>query len=304
MTMQTTFSRPVSCTGIGLHSGAPATLTLKPAQADRGIAFKRTDVEKGRGVIPARWDMVADTRLGTTLKNRHNVSLSTVEHVMAALWGAGVDNAVIEVDGPEAPIMDGSSEPFLALIREAGIRRLDTPRKVIRVVKEVSVQQGGSTAAVRPYFGCVLDVTIDYPHPLVARQHGVYDFSRLSFAEALSAARTFCFAQEIDQMRAHGLARGGSLDNAVVMGEHGVLNEGGLRFSDEMLRHKTLDCVGDLYLAGWRIEGEFSFQRPGHGINNVLLRALMNDRSAWKLVSTAPAPRPVAYAEQGVAAYF
>ncbi len=301
MTAQTTLKQAVSCSGIGLHRGIEVHLRLLPAKADTGIVFRRTDVEKKRGLIPARHDLVTDTRLGTTLRNAHNVSVSTVEHLMAALWGAGVDNAVIELDAPEVPIMDGSSDPFMALIAQAGIRKLASPRKILRVYKEIEVVDGESVARVAPFegqeFGCGLDIAIDYPNTAIPRQNARYDFGRVTFAQALAGARTFGFAHEVEQLRAHGLALGGSLDNAIVVGEHGVLNPGGLRYSDEFVRHKALDCIGDLFLAGHRIEGAFTFTRPGHGINNKLLRALLADADACKLVTTVPAAQPAEIAQ-------
>lgn len=308
MSFQTTLRAPVSCTGIGLHSGAPVILALHPAAAGHGIVFRRLDVDRKISLIPARWDLVNETRLGTTLTNARGVSVATVEHLMAALWGAGVDNALITLDGPEIPIMDGSSEPFMALLAQAGIRALAAPREVIRVVKEVEVSDGASLARVQPYggedFGCSLDIEIDFPHPAIAHSRAFYDFSEDSFAASLAAARTFGFAHEVAQLRKIGLARGGSLENAIVLGEEGVLNEGGLRFADEFVRHKALDCVGDLFLAGLRIEGHFTFRRPGHAVNNRLLRALMADKSAWKRVCTLPAPKAAEGSAHAEAAAF
>lgn len=289
MTHQTTIRHSVSCEGIGLHTGKAVTLTLHAAPADHGIVFRRTDVKGRAAFILAQYDLVTDTRLGTKLTNKHGIGLSTIEHLMAALWGEGVDNALIEVSGPEVPIMDGSSEPFLELIAKAGIARLNAPRKVIRILSTVSVEEGESFAAIDPFdgeeYGCSLDVSIAYPHKLIPHQRAVYDFTSLTFRESLARARTFGFAHEVEYLRSQGLALGGSLENAVVVGQDAVLNEEGLRYPDEFIRHKTLDCLGDLYLAGHRIEGQFTFQRPGHGINNKLLRALFTERSAWKLVT-------------------
>lgn len=291
MALQTTLREPVACTGVGLHCGLPVRLRLLAAPADTGIVFRRTDMERKGVLIPARYDLVTQTRLGTTLRNAHGATVATVEHLMAALWGAGVDNAVVELDAPEVPIMDGSSEPFLALLAEAGLRRLPVPRKVIRVLRDVEVNEGESSARVAPYegdeYGCQLEVEIDFRHPLVACQRALYDFGTETFTQALAKARTFGFAHEVAALRAQGLALGGSLENAVVVGDEGVLNAEGLRYPDEFIRHKALDCLGDLYLAGHRIEGAFGFVRPGHSVNNKLLRALLADREAWKLVSTA-----------------
>lgn len=302
MNYQHTLQHSVHVGGVGLHSGAPVTLTLKPAKEGRGIMFRRMDVTRGTGVIPARFDKVADTWLGTRLSNRHGVTVSTVEHLMAALWGMGIDNVLIELNGPEVPILDGSAEPFIELIRQAGVKRQDAPQKRLRMMKEIEVSYQESKAVAQPLEGgLVLDVEIEYP--LVPRQRAVFDFRHAHFNEALAAARTFCFEHEVEYMRSKGLARGGSLENAVVMGKEGVLNEEGLRYTDELLRHKALDCVGDLYLAGYRVEGLFRFEKPGHGINNALLRAIFADKTAWKLVS-ADSIRHCATMNERPAAYF
>lgn len=291
MSLQTTLKHPVTCSGIGLHSGKTVAMRLLPAGADHGIVFVRSDVERKHSHVPARYDLVADTRMGTTLRNKHGVSIATVEHLMAALWGMGIDNAAIEIDAPEVPIMDGSSEPFIQLLEAAGVAKLSVPRRILRVLREVEVSEGLSTARVAPYegedFGCSLDIEIDFDHALIRRQRAVYDFSGVTFKQALGSARTFCFAHEVEALQAAGLARGGSLANAIVLGKEGILNEEGLRFNDEFLRHKALDCVGDLFLAPHRIEGAFTFSRPGHGINNKLLRALMADEGAWTLGTAA-----------------
>lgn len=305
---QTTLKRAICLDGIGLHSGAPVAMSIKPAKAGTGIRFRRLDHTGSGAMIPARYDLVSATRLGTTLTNAHGVSVATVEHLMAALWGAGIDNALISLDGPEVPIMDGSSAPFSAALAEAGVKVLNMPRRVLRVLAPVTVHQGDSAATVTPYdgeaMGCQLDVTIDFNHKVIPQGRAVYDFPELSFDTALAAARTFGFAHEVEALRAAGLARGGSLHNAVVVGDTGVLNKDGLRFDDEFLRHKALDCLGDLYLAGCRIEGAFRFIRPGHGINNALLHALFAQKEAFEWVEATPVPirssvmtetRPVAY---------
>ncbi len=287
-----TLQQHVGFDGIGLHSGTRVTLTLAPAKADAGIVFKRMDIEGPAAFIPARYDLVSDTRLGTTLTNAHGVSISTVEHLMAALAGCGVDNALVEVDGPEVPIMDGSSAPFVAAIEQTGLRVLEAHRRVVRVLKPVEVREGASIAALLPNdvdeAGFGLDITIDFNHPLLARHQRYYDFSRLDFGRELGAARTFGFEHEVAHLRAQGLARGGSLENAIVVGKDAVLNPEGLRFADEFIRHKALDCLGDFSLAGYGMEAQVVTYRPGHGINNKLLRALFADPSSYRLVSTAP----------------
>lgn len=283
---QHTLRRVVSCTSIGLHTGADVQIRILPASADSGIVFRRMDIDGGaseRSLVPARYDLVTDTMLGTTIENEHGVAVATVEHLMAALWGYGIDNAVVEIHGPEVPIMDGSSEPFLALMQKAGVVAQPVPRQLIVVDDVIRVEEGGSVAELRPHAGFVLDISIDFPHAAISRQHAVYDFSQVGFADSISRARTFGFAADVVKLRAAGLARGGSLENAIVIGEHGVLNEGGLRFDDEFVRHKALDCLGDYLLAGYRIYGKVVTSRPGHSINNKLIRALLKTPSAWHL---------------------
>ncbi len=287
---QTTLAGSVTCSGIGLHSGKTVQLTLHPADADTGIQFVRLDVAEDKSVVRAYYLNVSDTMLGTTITNEYGVSVSTVEHLMAALWGAGIDNAIATLDGAEVPIMDGSSEPFVFLIECAGVKTLSAHRDTLEVLKKVSVQEGESIATIRPFDGFALNIAIEYPGTAIPRQQAQYDFSTQSFKHALSRARTFGFAADVEKLQARGLARGGSLDNAIVIGDKQVLNEGGLRFGDEFVRHKALDCVGDYFLSSLRIRGAVSTTRPGHGINNKLLRALFADRSAWRLVSNAQVP--------------
>lgn len=285
---QHTLTTPISFQGIGLHTGQPVNLCLRPAPAGHGVVFRRSDVEGATALVPARYDLVSETTLGTTLRNAHGVSVATVEHLMAALWGAGIDNALIDIDGPEVPIMDGSSEPFMERIAQAGVAKQPAPRRMIRVLKQVEVKDGHSTARLSPNRegeeGTVLSLEIDFNHPLIRRQRATYDFRETGFGEALARARTFGFEHEVEAMRKMGLARGGSLDNAIVLTRDGMLNPDGLRFDNEFLRHKALDVIGDIFLAGLRIDGEFDFVRPGHRINNLLMRALMSDESAYAMV--------------------
>lgn len=281
---QRTIAQSIQCEGIGLHSGAPVVMVLHPAEVNTGIRFMRKDALPGQEIIPARWDMVVDTRLGTTIANEHGVSVSTIEHLMAAIWGCGVDNMVIELDGPEIPIMDGSSAPFVFQIETAGIRRQMTPRRALRVKKAVRAQAGEAEVVLEPFEGYAIDIAIDFPHKAIARQAATYDFARITFKQMLSRARTFGFEQEVEMLRSMGLARGGSLNNAIVIGENGVLNREGLRFNDEFVRHKALDAVGDLYLAGAPLLARVKANRPGHGVNNLVLRALFADSSAFEWV--------------------
>ena len=271
---QTTLAGSVTCSGVGLHTGKAVHLTLSPAESDTGIQFIRLDVAEEVSVIPAYYLNVADTTLGTTLKNEYGTTVSTVEHLMAAIWGLGVDNVTVTLDGPEVPIMDGSSEPFVFLIECAGVKTLPAHRDTIEVLKRVTVKEGESSASIRPFDGFALNIAIEYPGTAIPRQQAFYDFSAQSFKHALCRARTFGFASDVEKLRQMGLARGGSLENAIVVGDASVLNEEGLRSPDEFVRHKALDCVGDYFLSGARIRGAVSTVRPGHGINNKLMRAL------------------------------
>lgn len=281
---QHTLKNPIYCSGTGLHSGAKVSMSLLPAAPDTGIVFRRADIDGPDAVIPGRFDLVSDTRLCTTLRNDAGVSVSTVEHLMAALAGCGLDNVIVEVEGPELPIMDGSSEPFVFLIDCAGTLAQDAPRRVIRVLKPVSVEDGASKAQIEPWAGSTINIELEFETAVIGRRSMFVDLLEDRFREDLSRARTFGFLHEVEALQAAGLARGGSLDNAVVISGDSVLNEDGLRFEDECVRHKALDCVGDLFLAGAPIIGHFHGERPGHAINNRLLRALFADRSAWELV--------------------
>ncbi len=281
---QATVAAEVSCVGVALHTGDMVNMTIRPAPAHSGITFIRKDLPEPNNKVHATYDAVTETTLGTTIRNAAGVSVATIEHVMAALWGAGIDNARIWLDGPEVPIMDGSSEPFVFLLDCAGRVQQKATRRRIKVLREVRVEEAGSIATIRPHDGFALDVEIVFNHKLIATQRASYDFSGVSFKQALSRARTFGFARDVEKMRAAGLARGGSLHNAIVLSEEEILNEGGLRYADEFVRHKALDCVGDYFLAGGSIEGRVSTTRPGHGINNKLLRALFADSANYRIV--------------------
>ena len=278
---QRTLKRPITCKGIALHSGHKVSMTLKPGAESTGIIFKRTDVASDIGEIPATWDRVVDTRLCTMLGNEHGVTLSTVEHLMAALAGCGIDNAEIEVNGPEIPVMDGSAEPFVVLIESAGVVEQDAPRRVIRVLKTITIQDGDSTATLRPASHLSLDVAIDFDNKVISQQNLNVGLVNGAFSKELSRARTFGFLHEVEQLRKVGLAQGGSLDNAIVVSGDSIMNEDGLRFDDEFVRHKILDAVGDLYLAGGSLIAAFSGSKVGHASNNTLLKALFSDDDAW-----------------------
>lgn len=281
---QHTVAAEVSCVGVALHTGDMVNMTIRPSGVNTGIVFVRKDVEEGKGMVPARYDAVTETTLGTTISNKFGITVSTIEHVMAALWGAGIDNARVELDGAEVPIMDGSSEPFVFLLDCAGRVQQRATRRVIEILREVSVEEGGSRATIAPSDGFVLDVEIAFNHPLIATQKATYDFSDTSFKQSLSRARTFGFARDVEKMRSMGLALGGSLHNAVVLGEEDILNEGGLRYADEFVRHKALDCVGDYFLAFGHLKGRVTTARPGHGINNKLLRAVFADPANYRIL--------------------
>lgn len=294
---QNTLANKISCVGVGLHSGKDVTLSLCPAAADAGIIFRRLDVPREQSLVPARYDAVCDTRLGTTITNMQGTTVATIEHLMAALWGAGVDNAIIEIDGPEVPIMDGSSEPFIFMIECAGIKPQNASRKILRVLKAVEIQEGESAARIQPNVegeeGLVIGIEIEYKNSIIHRQLARYDFRETTFKQAVSRARTFGFEHEVAALRKQGLALGGSLENAIVVGKDGVVNKEGLRYNDEFIRHKALDCVGDIALAGVRIDGTLDFVRPGHGINNKLLRALFADKTAYTIARADALPKPV-----------
>lgn len=288
MSNQITLKKTVELSGIGLHSGKLVTMKLRPAPINHGVVFKRLDINSKTSRIRGLYHLVCDTRLGTTLKNKHGVTVATVEHLMAALWGAGIDNVLVEVDAPEIPIMDGSSAPFLEAIEKVGTREQDAKRRYIRILKPLIVRDGMSASSAEPAIEdgqCQMDVTIDFPNSVIARHRARYDFERTSFEESLSRARTFGFEHEVKHLQSLGLALGGSLENAIVVGKDRVLNKEGLRYSDEFVRHKALDCVGDLFLAGLRFEGRFTFVRPGHTINNKLLRKLFDDPESYEIIT-------------------
>ncbi|HUA53606.1 MAG TPA: UDP-3-O-acyl-N-acetylglucosamine deacetylase [Candidatus Sulfotelmatobacter sp.] len=278
---QHTLKAPVQCSGVGLHGGAPVSMTLLPAPADHGIVFRRTDVGAADASVPALWHAVVETRHCTVIGNRAGVTVSTVEHLMAAFAGAGIDNALVTLDGSEVPIMDGSAAPFMFLIDCAGLVEQDAPRRAIKVLKPVMIADGGRIAALSPAPSFSVSFEIDFDSAAVARQECFFQFGGGTFKAEISRARTFGFLHEVDEMRAAGLALGGSLENAVVVSGSRVLNKDGLRYDNEFVRHKVLDCIGDLYLAGAPLLGHFRGVRSGHRFNHLLLKALMSDRQAW-----------------------
>ncbi|WP_135080231.1 UDP-3-O-acyl-N-acetylglucosamine deacetylase [Terasakiella sp. SH-1] len=295
---QKTLKTAINCSGIALHSGEKVSITLKPAQADSGVVFKRVDIAGKGAEIKATYDNVIETTLCTKIGNADGISVATIEHLMAALAGCGIDNLLVEINGPEMPVMDGSSAPFVFLIECAGVKELDAPRKAIRIEKPVSVEDKGRFAGFQPCEGSIFDFTIDFDDPTIAQQQQTVHMGRGIFKEELSRARTFCRLQEVEYMRANGLARGGSLDNAVVVSADGVMNEGGLRFDNEFVRHKILDAVGDISLAGLPIIGRYTGICSGHYLNNQLLHALMANQDAWSIVPMTADDLNAAYSEQ------
>lgn len=282
---QQTLQNDVSCKGIGLHSGTDVRMTLAPAPVNSGIRFIRSDIPgEYDPVVYADYRHVSNTNLGTTLTNGDGTMICTVEHLMAALWGCGVDNAVVRLDGPEVPIMDGSAEPFVFLIECAGVQKQSEPRTVYQVLKRVEVQDEGKHIAVMPSHNFSVSLEIAFDDSVVSTQRGEFDASATSFRTDFCRARTFGFERDVSRLKELGLAKGGSLNNAVVVGNQGVLNEDGLRYQNEFVRHKILDCIGDLYLAGAELLGRVEATRSGHKLNHLLLQTLFADQDAWKEV--------------------
>lgn len=282
--MQTTIKSPVSFTGTGLHTGRAVRMTVHPASANYGVWFRRTDIEDRDDLVPARWDAVSDTRLNTRIENADGVSVSTIEHLMAALSGCGVHNALIEIDGPEVPLLDGSSRAFVSAILARGLRRLDAPVRAIRVLKTVHVRIGDADATLLPSDELRIDFHIEFDDAAIGRQAKSLNMANGAFVRELSDSRTFCRKADIDAMRARGLIVGGSVTSAVVVDGEDVITPGGMRHKDEPVRHKMLDALGDLALAGAPILGRYVGHRSGHAVTNRLLRALFADPANFELV--------------------
>jgi len=289
---QTTLRKSVSVTGVGVHSGAPATLVLGPAPVDAGFIFVRTSADGADREVQALADAVIATEFATVLGDREGPAVSTAEHVLAALRGLGVDNATIEVDGPEVPIMDGSAAPFVAAIERAGIVQQAAPRRFLEVLKPVKVVIGQSVGELLPHAdGFRAEVDIDFDHPMIGRQSYVLDLTAQSFRRDIARARTFGCMNDVAKLWAAGYALGASFENSVVFDETRILNTEGLRYADECVRHKVLDVVGDLALAGLPLIGLYRSTRGGHKLNHAVLTALLSDRSAWRVVEAEPARR-------------
>jgi UDP-3-O-[3-hydroxymyristoyl] N-acetylglucosamine deacetylase len=285
MLRQRTLKASTRTTGVGLHTGARVDLVLRPAPVDAGIVFHRTDLVPPVA-IPASASMVGDTRLSSTLR-QGGASISTVEHLMSAMAGLGIDNLHVDVAGPEIPIMDGSAGPFVYLLQGAGIVEQNAPKRYLRIVAPVEVRDGDKWARFEPHDGFRLDFTIDFPHPVFGSEnrHVVIDFAEHSYVKEVARARTFGFMQDVEAMRAAGLGLGGSLQNAIVLDEVRVLNTEGLRYDNEFVRHKVLDAIGDLYLLGHPLIGQYTAHKSGHALNNALARALVARPDASRLVT-------------------
>lgn len=295
MLKQRTIAAPVKTVGIGLHTGRKVSLQLLPAPVDTGIVFRRVDLPEAVD-IQADAHAVTDTRLATVLQNGAT-RVSTVEHLLSGCAGLGIDNLIIELDCEEIPIMDGSAASFLFLIESAGLQEQDAPRKFIVIKKLIEVKDTGKLARLEPFNGYKLDFTIDFKHPAVDKtgQRYMIDFADSTYAREIGRARTFGFAHEVEALREMGLARGGSLDNAIVLDEHRILNNEELRYDDEFVRHKILDAIGDLYLAGHPIVGAYVAEKSGHAMNNALLRAMFADPSSFEVKTFTEADAPKAY---------
>jgi len=285
--MQKTVLSDVAITGVGLHSGRDINLVIKPAPINAGITFVRTDITDVDNQIPALWNNVTDTQLCTVISNEDGASVGTIEHLMSALRGLGIDNAVIELDGAEVPIVDGSAMPFIEAIEAIGIETQNAPHRVIKILKEVSVMHDGKRVTLKPANGYVFSGEIEFDHPQIGNQKFETQLVNGNFRHDIAEARTFGFLHEVEWMRSQGLAQGGSLDNAIVLDKDAgnVLNPDGLRFADEFIRHKLLDAIGDLYLAGMPILGAYDGVKAGHAINNEILHALFADKDAYEVVT-------------------
>ena len=292
MLKQCTLKQTVTAVGIGLHSGRKVRLVMRPAAPDTGIVFRRVDMTPAVELV-SRPDAVNDTRMATTL-NEGKVIVSTIEHLMSALSGLGIDNVYIDVDAPEIPIMDGSGATFVYLIRNAGILEQAAPKHFVRVKKTIEVRDGDKWAKLEPHEGFVLDFAIAFGHPAIDStvQHAVVDPGTETYEAAVSRARTFGFVQDVELLRSMGLAKGGTLENAIVMDEFRVLNVGGLRSDDEFVKHKILDAMGDLYVLGHPLLARYSAYKSGHALNNKLLRALLADPTAWERCTIAQSRKP------------
>jgi UDP-3-O-[3-hydroxymyristoyl] N-acetylglucosamine deacetylase len=297
MLRQRTLKTAIRATGVGLHNGEKVYMTLRPAAENAGITFRRVDLDEPVDV-PADPRLVGETMLGTTLI-KDGVKVATVEHLMSALAGLGIDNLNVDLSAPEVPIMDGSAGPFVFLLQSAGIEEQNAAKKFIRIKKRIRVEEGDKWAELTPFNGFKVNFEIAFNHPVFNKlsQSASIDFSSTSFLKEVSRARTFCFLRDVEALRANNLTLGGSMDNAIVLDDYRILNEDGLRYTNEFVIHKILDAIGDAYLLGHTLIGEFSAHKSGHDLNNKLLRALLDDQAAWEEVTfNDPNKAPISYA--------
>ena len=297
MLRQRTLKSLVRASGVGLHTGQKVRIALRPAPPDTGVVFRRIDLASPAD-IPARAELVGETRLCSALVH-NGAKVYTVEHLMSALSGLGIDNVYVDLDGPELPIMDGSASPYVLLLQQAGLEEQAAAKRFLRVNKVIEVRDGDKWARLEPYDGFRLSFSIEFRHPVIERstQSVTVDFANTSYLKEIARARTFGFMQDVEELKGSGMALGGGLDNAVVLDEQGILNAEGLRFADEFIRHKLLDAIGDLYLIGRPLLGAFTAHKSGHALNNQLLRALVSDTTAWEMASfehAAQAPAGIA----------
>ena len=296
MLRQRTLKTAIRATGVGLHTGEKVYMTLRPAAENAGITFRRVDLDEPVDV-PADPRLVGETMLGTTLI-RDGVKVATVEHLMSALAGLGIDNIHVDLSAPEVPIMDGSAGPFVFLLQSAGIEEQNAAKKFIRIKKKIRVEEGDKWAQLTPFNGFKVNFEISFNHPVFNKlsQDASIDFSSTSFLKEVSLARTFCFLRDVEALRANNLTLGGSMDNAIVLDDYRILNEDGLRYANEFVIHKILDAIGDVYLLGHSLIGEFSAHKSGHDLNNKLLRMLLDEESAWEEVTFSdPKKAPISY---------
>ena len=297
MIRQRTLKNVIRATGVGLHTGDKVYMTLRPAAVDTGIVFRRVDLDEPVEIRSCT-ENVGDTRLSTTLV-KGDVRIATVEHLLSAIAGLGIDNAYVDLSAPEVPIMDGSAGPFVFLLQSAGIEEQSAPKRFVRIKKTITVRDGDKWARFEPFDGFKVGFSIDFDHPMFVKRTSTseIDFSTTSFVKAVSRARTFGFMRDIEMLRERNLALGGSMDNSIVLDDYRVLNEDGLRYEDEFVKHKILDAIGDLYLLGRSLIGAFYGYKSGHGLNNTLLRALLADTSAWEEVTFDDESKaPISYA--------
>jgi len=285
MNLQKTIKEPIELEGVGLHNGVKVNLCLKPAEINTGIKFKRTDVDSDKNIVEASYENVSSPILCTKIKNSHGVTVSTIEHLMAAFYGEGIDNVLVEINAPEVPIMDGSAFDFVTAIRSFGTKEQDASKKFIKVLKKVELKDGKKSISIEPLEkDLIIDFEIVYQNPLIRTRRKAFKLSNGDLTSIYNS-KTFCLYEDIDQIKSQGLAQGGSLENAIVVKDNKILNEDGLRYRDEFVNHKILDCLGDLMLSGYRIFGHIKTSQGGHQLTNTLLKEFLSDKSNWEFDS-------------------